>query len=138
MSVEWSVAVALLVALSVAREEMAMVDLAVRIDAPPGLLAVLMVSGIVDEATAPLLGDALRILRGNGRHRIALDLGDARFTGPAGREVLVRERTRTQARGGFFWLVGPRPQPPAVGPDAGFPSFASAHEARKYFASIAN
>lgn len=116
-----------------------MVELAVRIDAPPWLLAVLTVSGVVDEATAPLLGDALRILRGNGRHRIALDLGGVRFTGPAGRKVLVRERARMRARGGFVWLIGSGPESPAtVGPDAGFPSFASAHEARKYFASIAN
>jgi anti-anti-sigma regulatory factor len=116
-----------------------MVELAVRIDAPPWLLAILTVSGMVDEATAPLLGDALRILRGNGRHRIALDLGDARFAGPAGRKVLVRERARMRACGGFVWLIGPASQPPATaGPDAGFPLFASAHEARKYFASIAN
>ncbi|MBO0821467.1 MAG: STAS domain-containing protein [Nocardiopsaceae bacterium] len=116
-----------------------MVELAVGIDAPPGLLAVLAVNGIVDEITAPLLADALGILRRGGRHRIALDLGGARFAGPAGGAVLIRERARMQADGGFVWLISPGPRPlPAAGLDAESPVFASVPDARKYFASIAN
>ncbi len=47
------------------------------------------VSGRVDSATAPLLGDAMNEITGEGRYKIVLDCGELEFLSSAGIWVLV-------------------------------------------------
>ncbi len=98
-----------------------------------GEYAVVLVSGELDIATAPLLRERLADLTIRGHTRLVLDLDGLEFTDATGISVLVGAYVNMQRRGGWLRLVHVHPRVrkvlSLVGLTETLPDFASVHEA---------
>ena len=83
-------------------------ELTIRIDARNGVTRIAL-SGELDMATVPTLGDRLTAVERDGARAILLDLRDLRFLDSTGLHALVRAHERSKTNGHRLLLVGVSP-----------------------------
>lgn len=85
------------------------------IERPDDGLAVVTITGTLDEATAAAIRDALAVLSEEDRRYVALDLTATWGASPAASQSLSRQAERWRAQGGDLYLIAPHGLAPALG-----------------------